>query len=440
MSPAEQAALLAKMDAAELAERLAVVDELNAHTARIADPEADRRPRLRTVQGGRAEDGQPPPPLGLRPVRILKPNQIPHRQWIYGTHLIRGFVTLLVAPGGTGKSSLLLATCLSVATGRSLLGPRIFQPCNTALLNLEDPQDEIDRRITALAEHYHITDEEQAGRFFVLPPDRGVTIAASDGFAVWHPDEAEIIRQVRAQYIGVLVVDPFAESHTLEENSNPQMIQAAAAWRRVARACDCSVILSHHVRKGPVDSIEAARGAKALSDSARIGLLLSTMTDEEAKSLGIPEADRLQYVRMDDAKANMTPRATKATWFHLANVTLDNADQTYNHGDQVGVIEAWDAPDAWDAMTVMDANAILDRIARGPGAGELYTDSRKHPATRWAGNVVIEVLGYSQGQAATVIETWVRNGVLCPAEYKNADSKLRNGLKVVDAKRPGDRK
>jgi hypothetical protein len=117
-----------------------------------------------------------------------------------------------------------------------------------------------------------------------------------------------------------LGVDPFAESHELEENSNPYMIRAAAEWRRVARFGNCAVLLAHHVRKGTVDSIEAARGAKALTDSARIGLLLS-------------------YVRLDDAKANLAPRAGAATWYHLNHVKLDNGTPEYPHGDDVVVIE-----------------------------------------------------------------------------------------------------
>ena len=234
----------------------------------------------------------------------------------------------------------------------------------------------------------------------------------------------------------MLAVDPFAESHTLEENSNPAMIQAAAAWRRVGRAANCSVLLTHHVRKGPVESIEAARGAKALTDSARIGLLLSTMTEKEAEDLGVTPETRLQYVRLDDAKANMAPRAPKASWFHLDNVTLDNADDTYTHGDQVVVIETWQAPSVWDAMPTPDIHTILDRIAEGPAPGEMYTDSRRHPATRWAGNLVGEILGCSPEQAATVIDTWVRNGVLVRTTYTNTNRKERAGLRVDDAKRP----
>ena len=93
----------------------------------------------------------PAEPFALKSIKILEPKAIPHRQWLYGNHLIRGFVTLLIAPGGTGKSSVALAMCMSLAIDRSILGPHIFQQCNAALLNLEDPQEEIDRRISALA-------------------------------------------------------------------------------------------------------------------------------------------------------------------------------------------------------------------------------------------------------------------------------------------------
>lgn len=421
------------------AERRQAEAASRAETARRYDAGDARPRRLHSIPGGKSEEQEPSEPFGLHPVHILDQKLIPHRQWIYGTQLIRGFVTLLVAPGGTGKSSLLLATCLSIATGRSLLGSRIFQACNTALLNLEDPQDEIDRRLTALALRYDISNDALGGRFFVSPPDRGIRIAANgdDGFSVVHPDEQRIKENVLAEKIGVLAVDPFAESHTLEENSNPQMIQAAAAWRRVARECNCAVILTHHVRKGLVDSIEAARGAKALTDSARVGLLLSTMTKEEGEALGISESDRLQYVRLDDAKANMAPRAPSATWFRLSNVTLNNSNAIYASGDQVVVVESWEPPSVWKTMSTDQANQVLDQISAGLPGGERYTDSRRGGGERWAGSLLVGALGITEKQAADMLQTWIKNGVLVKETYHNADRKDRIGLRVVDIKRPG---
>ena len=394
--------------------------------------------RYAVIDGGLSDESNraAEQPFGLHPVRILDPHQIPHRQWIYGTDLIRGFVSLLIAPGGTGKSSLLLATCLSIATGRSLLGPRIFQQCNTALLNLEDPEDEINRRITALSMRYKISNAEIGGRFFVSPPDRGVRIAANgaDGFTIVHPDKEEIIRKVKEENIGVLAVDPFAESHTLEENSNPQMIQAAAAWRQIARECNCAVFLTHHVRKGPVDSIEAARGAKALTDSARIGMLLSTMTNDEAESLGISETDRLQYVRLDDAKANMAPRAPKARWFHLGNITLDNADATYTHGDQVVVVEPWQPPDDVIAKAPSaELVPVLTAIREGPEPGVRYTRSRRGNSGRWCGQVLCDAFQVADKQAAKTIDMWFRSGLLFETEYDHPKWRRRTkGVAVRD--------
>ena len=403
----------------------------------IFDLEAERAAR-------RASEGRPRPrqPFGLRLVTIVKQQEIQHRQWLYGNRLIRGYVTLLVAPGGTGKSSLILGMCMALATNRPLLGTSIHQRCNVALLNLEDPQDEIDRRMAAIAMRYKISNGDIDGRFFVSPPEATVNIASpgSDGFSVIHPDVDDIIKKVMEAKIDVLAVDPFAESHTLEENSNPQMIQAAAAWRRVARECDCSVLLAHHVRKGPVDSIESARGAKALTDSARVGLLLSTMTEEDAEALGVSSDNRLQYVRLDDAKANLAPRAPKASWFHLDNVTLDNATPTYPNGDQVVVIEPWEPPSVWDSMPEPDCNLALDRIAAGLPGGALYTSSRRGGSDRWAGTLLVEMFDITEGQASSVIKTWITNGVLVQETYRDvAQRKDRIGLRVNDTKRPGTR-
>ena len=109
--------------------------------------------------------------------------------------------------------------------------------------------------------------------------------------------------------------------------------------------------------------------------ATRIGLLLSSMNEEEAGTLGIPVDDRLQYVRLDDAKANLSKRAGKARWFRLSDVTLDNAQPPYQRGDEVGVVGAWEPPNVWNGM--QDANAILDRIA--PQVQALRSSSNQSP-------------------------------------------------------------
>ncbi|WP_254443799.1 AAA family ATPase [Ruegeria sp. HKCCA4008] len=48
------------------------------------------------------------------------PSAIPPRPWLYGQHLIRKQVSVTVAPGGVGKSSLTICEGLAMASGRDL--------------------------------------------------------------------------------------------------------------------------------------------------------------------------------------------------------------------------------------------------------------------------------------------------------------------------------
>jgi hypothetical protein len=132
----------------------------------------------------------------------------------------------------------------------------------------------------------------------------------------------------------------------------------------------------------------------------------------------------------------MAPRAAKAAWFHLDNITLDNADDTYTHGDQVVVIETWQSPSPWDNVSVPDCNDVLDKIAAGMPDGSLYTDSRRGGGARWVGALLVDMLGKTEDQAATIITAWLKSGLLERVCIK-VDRKDRNGLRVVDAKRPG---
>jgi hypothetical protein len=354
---------------------------------------------------------------------------------------LRGYVSVLVAPGGVGKTGYAMGVALSLASGRPLFGEKIFERVNVAVLNLEDPMDELDRRLAALMIRHQVRRNDVDGRIYLYSSDdRRLTIAtlSTDGFEIVCPDEQAIIREIQAHEIGALVIDPFAESHDLEENSNPQMVQAAAAWRRIARATNCAILLLHHVRKGVASDMDAARGAKALTDSARVGILLSTMTADEAEEFGIPVEDRAIYVRLDDAKSNMARKAATARWFELETIELGNATDAYPSGDRVAAVSRWQPPSVMGELTIQQCNDALDEIARGPGDGVRYGHGRSGNTTRWVGQVLIDLFAVSDKRATSIINSWIRNGVLEVRSYTDkAQRKDRSGLFVVDAKRPG---
>lgn len=379
-------------------------------------------------------------PLVLRAAQLPDPRTIPPRQWLYGTQLLRGFVTVLVAPGGTGKSTYAMVVAACLASGQKLLGEHIFAQVNAAILNLEDPMDELNRRLAAIVLRFRLQRSALEGKLFLHSgEDRPVTMASlgDDGFTVVHPDEEALTKEILAHDIGLLEVDPYAESHTLEENSNPQMIQAASAWRRIARATNCAILLVHHVRKGAVLDIDSARGAKGLTDSARVGMLLSSMGENDGETLGIPAEERWQYVRLDDAKTNMAPKATKARWFKLEREDLGNSTEDYPAGDKVATMVTWDAEPKRAPLSAEEINSALNVIEQGPKQGVLYGATKRGSSVRWAGHILMAVLNISEQAAARLLTDWMKSGLVFEVEYKDPDQRrFRTGVSVNNQKRP----
>ncbi len=384
-----------------------------------------------------------PAPLRAIAAALPDPATIPPREWLYGTALIRRFVSVLVAPGGVGKSALVLGQALALATGRGFLAERVHHAAPAWVLNLEDPPEETERRLAALMLRHQIRREEVEGRLYLHSGrSRRVRMAVigTDGFTIAYPDRDAIVAAAKAHGIGLIVVDPFVKSHTLDENSNAHMDAAATAWAEVAEATGAAVLLVHHTRKGGAEeAVEAARGAKALTDAARVARVLSPMTADEAGQLGVPAGERWRHVRLDDAKANLAPRAEQALWFRLETVSLGNGTAAYPHGDNVAAIVPWQARGIWGRLSPAECNAALDAIAAGPPGGGLYTAYRKGGAARWAGRVLVTRFALTEAQAKEVIAAWLRSGLLVETEYHDPNQRrARAGLVVNDAQRPTD--
>src|SRR3546814_3304044 len=70
--------------------------------------------------------GSVPKSIRATPYRWQSPDTLPRRPWIYGRQLLRGSAFVVIAPGATGKSSLLAGMALSLCTGRPYLGQQVW--------------------------------------------------------------------------------------------------------------------------------------------------------------------------------------------------------------------------------------------------------------------------------------------------------------------------
>ncbi|HEX3350100.1 MAG TPA: AAA family ATPase, partial [Acetobacteraceae bacterium] len=377
-------------------------------------------------------------PLTAVAAPLPDPASIPPRAWLYGTRLIRRFVSVLVAPGGVGKSALALAQAAAVATGRPILGEHVHHAVPVWVLNLEDPAEETHRRLAALMRHHAIGRDALEGRLYLHSGrDRRVTMGElADGFGspVTHPDRDAVVAAARERGIGLIVVDPFVKSHRLDENSNAQIDAAATAWAEVSELTGAAVLLVHHVRKGAPADIEAARGAKALTDAARAAAILAPMSEDEAAQMGVAPGERWRHIRLDDAKANLAPRATAALWYRLETVALGNGTADYPSGDNVAVVAPWRRPVAAAPSGDVDSlRQALAAIGRGPGGDLAYSAKRGgRVGDRWAGHVLMRICGMTDRAARLQIETWLADGILTEWPYRDRlHRKRRIGLRVT---------
>lgn len=342
----------------------------------------------------------------------LEASSIPPREWIYGRHYIRKFVSSTVAPGGIGKSSLVIAELLAICTGKPILGTSVDERVNVWLWNGEDPQDELNRRVMATALHYKLTASDISGKLFV---DNGretpIVIAerTRDGVTINGPLVDQVIRTIQDNKLGLMVVDPFIACHRVTENDNNEIDRVAKIWAAIADVTGCSIELVHHVRKttGNEVQVEDGRGAGALLAAARAARALNRMTAEEAAKAGVE--DHRFYFRADDGKANLAPPSANAKWFQLLSFDLKNSTKD-RPSDKIGVVASWAWPDHTDGVTESDMQEVRKRVTTGKWRADAQ-------ATDWVGYAIIEVLGLEQSEAAkakakTLQSIWTKSGAL----------------------------
>ncbi len=365
-------------------------------------------------------------PYSRRPL-----SAIPRREWLYGRHLIRKFVSATVAPGGVGKSSLAIVEALAMVSGRALLHDvKPPRPLNVWLWNGEDPMDELERRIEAACLRYDVDLTACEGRLFVNSGrDTPLVIAETTraGLTICRPVVDAVIATAQENKLDVLSIDPFVSSHRVSENDNMAIDAVAREWADVANACNCAIGLSHHSRKtgGEEVTVEAARGASALISAARSARTLNPMNEDEALRVGVE--NRKLYFRVDDGKANLAPPGDRADWYRLESVDLMNGDGN-GPGDKIGVVTAWEWPDAMDGVTEADVAAVQTAIA----GSEWRADSQ---AEAWAGNAVAQALGIDiddkagRARVRAMIKAWLVSGHL--VEVVRSD-KSRHSRKFIE--------
>lgn len=267
------------------------------------------------------------------------PSSIPQRPWLIQYMLLLGYLTLLIAPPGTGKSAMSILIAFMVALGRPYLPKGLEQRGNVLLINNEDDMDEIHRRVAGIMRHYQIAAGDLDGKLFLQSGYGHRLLFATE--VDRKVEQGEIVRELieycRKHEIKLIIVDPFVSTHQSDENNNAAIEQVATIYRQIAHETGAAIMPVHHTPKSAgVDDgafagdMNASRGAASLIGAVRAAFTLARMSDKTAKELGVEPEIAKNLIRLDNAKQNFGPRDIEADWYELH-------DQPIQNGDRVGV-------------------------------------------------------------------------------------------------------
>jgi hypothetical protein len=380
---------------------------------------------------------QPRRPIKLSSLFPINEQNIPRRPWIIPGLLLRRHLTLTAAPGGTGKSVLTLCVAVMLAMGKVWAGWSPRSRYRVLVINAEEDREEMQRRGIGVAmRSLGVSNTaELTDLIYVADNPSDIVVArynARNRTMTREPLADQLMTLILSHKFDVVIVDPFAETFMGEE-TNTELKWVGALWRDIARQTNTAIWLIHHTKKYANDmagDIEASRGGTALGNIARIGTTMFPMTANEAGAMGVPEEERRNYVRFDDAKANYHMLGGHAQWFKSETVYLQNSEGDMP-GDNVGVFEPWAPPVA--SITDEQLTPILHKIDAGIDGndgkplGEYYTLNNKQKSTdsfnRWVGLLIAEEFKCREQQAKQIVDNWRRANIIVEFQYRSPSTR-----------------
>jgi hypothetical protein len=248
------------------------------------------------------------------PFLVFNPSELPQREFILGDHLIRGCVTGLVAPGGVGKTSLMVLEAVALATGRGdICGLELPERSRVWVYSLEEELAGLLAQIAAICQHWSIELSDLVGWLFLNSGfDLKLVIAGphNRGYAIHCPVSDAVTEQINANNIDVMFVDPFVCCHECPENDNSVIDKVVREWAQIAHQCNCSVQLTHHTRKSNGNSIDAdaIRGGSAFKDAVRcVRVLTECSSADETGDADPASCFKSQIVKQNYSMASDVP-------------------------------------------------------------------------------------------------------------------------------------
>ena len=269
----------------------------------------------------------------------LGPGTTPARPWMVGRVLMVSEITLMIAAGSAGKSTLGLVIAAHLAMGVNF-GPYVTHTkCKSVVYNGEDDRAEQSRRLQAICHAYGFPFSEVRKHILLLDStDFQLNLVTREGSkAVENTAMIDmLIEKLSDPECGLFVGDPIGDLHEVDENDPSHMNAVIRVLKRVCRTANVAGLIMTHSTKGGSQedrqgNMDILRGSSATVYKARVAFTLMGASVKDAETYGIQPQEIGYWIRMDDAKMNLSLKGDQMLWFKREGVKIAS-------GDTVGVL------------------------------------------------------------------------------------------------------
>lgn len=313
-----------------------------------------------------------PPPPGLLddPAlawgNALDPEATPTRPWMVDRLLMVGMVSAVLAAGSAGKSTLALLIAAHLALGRPIGTHTTHTRCKSIIYNGEDDRAEQSRRLQAVCQAYNF-DYNEVRKWILLlgEEDVNLKLVVSPGREAVENQAIVngLIGRLRDPDVGLFIGDPLVDLHSVEEGDNTQMNMVMRTLKRVAREANVAVLVMHHTTKAGSDrqesrigNMDISRGASAIVYKTRASFTLMNASNQDCEDYGLQDHERHMWLRMDDAKMNLSLASDQAMWFKREGVKILS-------GDIVGVLRQQELKKSGLHLKLRVAGLLIDNLS-----------------------------------------------------------------------------
>lgn len=232
-------------------------------------------------------------------------------------------VAQVIAPGGTGKTTMLIHESVHIALGRPVWGLPVESPGWTLFVTAEDRRERLVARLREILRHIPLTMDERKTalrglRIWDVSGMGAKLVVARDGNVVLTALADQVVKAYAADPPVVIIFDPMVSFGASEQmvNDNEQAIITAA--RRMVNGLNCCVRIIHHTgkanaREATLDQY-SGRGGSAMADGSRMTTVLGVPGDKLIPPHGCVGGPGVSLTVMNRAKLSYSPPGLPLLW------------------------------------------------------------------------------------------------------------------------------